>query len=455
MSARNLRKSHASFGKLLKASYPLIISQSTLAVMQMTDLLLLSDLGDDVIAAISPAGMLLLVLSQFGSGYIEASMAFVSQSYGSENFARCVRYALQAVYFSVVIGVMMLTTWFMAPILVGTLELDLPVYETAVDYFQVSVFSLSALFVSASFEAFFLGIGRPKITMITSVVTMIVNIPLSYCLINGALGLPVMGATGAAFGTLLAALLNALLLVVIFASASRQRACVRAAWRFDWQIQKRMASVGVASGLQCMIDVFSWGILLIALISRFGTAHLAAGTVLLRCMHLSFLPVDGIARTLNSFTGQAIGANHYRLACSQAAAVAKIATVYMGTMALLFLFFRQQIMEIFTDEPLVIQIGSSAMVFVALFQIFDALNITYVNALQGAGDTVWTSMANLILSLVILLCGGLLVSFLRPEWGSSGVWAVAALYVCVQGITFAYRWKQGVWKHIDIFDEGT
>ncbi|MGK0190224.1 MAG: hypothetical protein ACI9R3_006047, partial [Verrucomicrobiales bacterium] len=33
------------------------------------------------------------------------------------------------------------------------------------------------------------------------------------------------------------------------------------------------------------------------------------------------------------------------------------------------------------------------------------------------------------------------------------VWAVAAFYVCAQGITFAYRWKQGIWKHIDIFEE--
>ncbi|MGK0186118.1 MAG: MATE family multidrug resistance protein, partial [Verrucomicrobiales bacterium] len=421
MSARNLRKSHASPGKLLKASYPLIISQSTLAVMQMTDLLLLSNLGGDVIAAISPAGMLLLVLSQFGSGYIEAGMAFISQSYGGEHFARCIRYTFQAVYFSVALGVTMLATWFMAPSLIGVIELDLPVFEIAVDYFQVSVFSLSALFVSASLEAFFLGAGRPKITMFTSLVTMTVNIPLSYCLINGALGLPMMGATGAALGTLLAALLNTLLLVVLFVSSTRHRAYFRSAWRFDRLIQKRMASVGIASGIQCTIDVFSWGVLLIALISRFGMPHLTAGTVMLRCMHLSFLPVDGIARTLNSFTGQAIGAGRYRLACSQVSAVAKISTVYMGAMALLFLLFRQQIMEFFSDDPLVIQIGSTAMIFVALFQIFDALNITYVNALQGAGDTVWASMANLILSLVILLGGGLLVSYLRPEWGSSGV----------------------------------
>ena len=74
----------------------------------------------------------------------------------------------------------------------------------------------------------------------------------------------------------------------------------------------------------------------------------------------------------------------------------------MVFIALVVYVFRYPIMHFFSEDPEVIAIGAQAMICVSLFQLFDAMNITYVHALQGAGDSAWPSVVNLFLSLVFL-----------------------------------------------------
>ena len=114
----------------------------------------------------------------------------------------------------------------------------------------------------------------------------------------------------------------------------------------------------------------------------------------------------------------------------------------------------EPILDFFSDDPEVILIGAGAMVFVSLFQFFDAMNISYLNALQGAGDNLWPSLANGVLCVVVLLGGGLVVVHFYPEAGSRGIWAVTGLYILGQGLAFRGRWMGGKWKSIDLFEDG-
>jgi Na+-driven multidrug efflux pump len=118
----------------------------------------------------------------------------------------------------------------------------------------------------------------------------------------------------------------------------------------------------------------------------------------------------------------------------------------MILMALLYFALGGKIIRVFTNDEAVIAAGTTAMLWVAAFQFFDAMNVTYSNALQGAGDTAWPSAVNLVISLVILFGGGLAVVTFLPGTASSGVWAVATLYVIAHGILYGLRWKSRLWQ---------
>ena len=67
----------------------------------------------------------------------------------------------------------------------------------------------------------------------------------------------------------------------------------------------------------------------------------------------------------------------------RAGAAARITIGYMGLIGVILLVFRRGLIGLFTEDAAVIQAGSWILIWAALFQGFDALAITYTNALRG------------------------------------------------------------------------
>ena len=118
---------------------------------------------------------------------------------------------------------------------------------------------------------------------------------------------------------------------------------------------------------------------------------------------------------------------------------------FLNRMGLLLYFARVPIIGLFTDDPEVVGILMGSLVYVAVIQIFDSFNITYVNALYAAGDTRWPSIINAILCLAVFVGGCVLVVAFLPALGSPGIWMVAAIYIFFQGAFFWARWKSDTW----------
>lgn len=216
---------------------------------------------------------------------------------------------------------------------------------------------------------------------------------------------------------------------------------------------KRMLQIGIPSGVQGCIDMFSWGIMLTWLIGHFGYKHLAAQTILTTCIRFSFVPAEGVANALCTLVGRAQGRRDFLAAKRLAKTTFRMIVVYMLCMAALFYFGRYWIMGWFTTDLEVIAYGAECMFFVAAFQYFDAMNVTYINSLQGAGDTAWPTAMQIILTAVILLGGGLAMIHFFPELKSTGVWIVAAIYVACQGVVFRFRWSSGRWRRIRLLHD--
>ena len=67
-----------------------------------------------------------------------------------------------------------------------------------------------------SLSCFFSGIGKTRIVMISAIVTMCVNVVINYILIFGRFGFPALGIEGAAYGSIIAAFVGVLVLLVYF-----------------------------------------------------------------------------------------------------------------------------------------------------------------------------------------------------------------------------------------------
>ncbi len=418
--------------------------------MQFTDAWMAGKLGSTELAAMTPAGLLVSLLSIFGIEALTGVTAQVSQAVGKGKPTLAARAAWQGVYCGALYGWLCLilhpAAYDTFNLLIRNQSHELLTLETL--YFRISLLGLAPLMAATALGNFFTGIGRTRTVMIASLTGVAANGVFSYVLAFGWGGVPAMGFAGIAWGTLAATVLQGLILLACYLGpAALRRKYQTHAGGFSKKRAWRLIRTGLPAGLHGSVDYLAWGVVLTWLISFFGEAHLAAQTIMVRCITLSFLPADGLASALTTLVGQATGARDYLLARRYARAGFLLISGWMGTMALIYICFGEWIIRLFTDDPAIIAAGSTAILWVAAFQFFDAMNVTYTNALQGAGDTAWPGAVNLTLSLVILLGGGLAVVTFLPGTASSGVWAVATFYIFCQGMIFYRRWRTRAWQN--------
>ena len=168
----------------------------------------------------------------------------------------------------------------------------------------------------------------------------------------------------------------------------------------------------------------------------------------MRCMQLTFMPAEGVATVVLTLVANSVGKGSHERARAHVKTCFRINSIFMLTAGIILYIFRQPIVSLFTNEPEVISIACGGMLFVSLSQWFDSMNITYLHALQGTGDTKWTSVVNVFLSVLILGVGGAIAVSHFREQGSLVIWSLALTYIACQGILFWMRWRSEAWRSI-------
>jgi MATE family multidrug resistance protein len=216
------------------------------------------------------------------------------------------------------------------------------------------------------------------------------------------------------------------------------------------QLFIRLIRVGAPAGAMPVFDLLTWGVIIIALIGMFGTAHLAANSIVIRYLHLLFMPSFAIGTVLTAMVGQAIGAGDPDRAQRRAWLGFKLISSYMVCVGLVYFLYREPLMRVFTDEEAVVQAGMRIFLCVAIYQLFDAMFLTYSHTLRGAGDTVYPTLLMVVSGTVVLVGGGLALVRWAPGLESLGPWLATTAHAIVLGLGMLVRWQSGHWRKIRI-----
>jgi len=449
-SIGNITKSiDPSLSLTLRLAMPVILLNLTFAAMQATDAWIVGKLGSRSLAAITLPSMGIFVIVSFAYSFLGIVTALVGQSYGAGEKNNCGHFAWIGIFSALAIGIVSILLWPLGSvfeIFAGSQYGSLGNLESR--YFKISLLALPGVLVTNAIANFYIGTKRPGPVLICSLIGLILNFTITYGLVFGIGPFPHYGFDGAAWGTVFATILECSILFIHFVTAkSNQSLNTRKAPKSLRGI-RRLWSSGLPAGIQGAVDILSWGVLVGALISYYGEEALAAGAILMRCMQLTFMPAEGVATVVLTLVANSVGKDSPQQAHAHVKTCFRINSLFMVSSGLILYIFRHQIVSIFTDQPEVISIACGGMLFVSLSQWFDSMNITYLHALQGTGDTKWTSIANVLLSILILGVGGTIaVNYFRDQ-GSLVIWALALLYITCQGILFWMRWRSEAWFKI-------
>ncbi|MFN7136012.1 MAG: MATE family efflux transporter [Thermomonas sp.] len=259
-------------------------------------------------------------------------------------------------------------------------------------------------------------------TMLLGFGGLLLLAPAGYVLTNGLFGLPELGAAGVGIASALMFWLQAIAFAVYLARA-RRFADLGLFARWDRPHGKTLRGL-LRTGLPIGVTVTMEGGLFVAtalLIGRLGEVPAASHQIALNVASLCFMVPFGLAEATTVRVGHALGRGDREGVRRAAFAGFALALATQAGSALLMLLGHQAIAGLYTTDPAVIALAGSLLLYAALFQFPDGIQVVSAGALRGLKDTrvpMWlAALAYWGIGMPVGAGLGLALG-----WGAPGMW---------------------------------
>jgi MATE family multidrug resistance protein len=166
----------------------------------------------------------------------------------------------------------------------------------------------------------------------------------------------------------------------------------------------------------------------------------------------------GFGIAISVLVGQYLGADKADLAQSATYSGFHLTLAYMFAIAAAYVLFPDLFVAPFAhnaDPQSFSEIYRYAVIllrFVAIYSLFDAMNIIFCSAIKGAGDTRYVMFVTVLLSVFVLIVPVYLVIEVL-EFGLMYAWVLATVYVTLLGVIFYLRFFGGKWKSMRVIEQ--
>lgn len=444
---------------VLALSWPAIVQQLMLTLVQYIDTAMVGSLGPNATASVGVVSSSVWLFNGLLGAAATGFAVQVAQHIGARETERARSVVRESMLFSLLFGVFMgsaaAALSFSLPGLLGAEEAIRP---DASAYFLIVGCSMPFLMAINLMSSLLRCMGDTRTPMLFNITLNILNTIFNFLLIYepreaSVFGLRVflpgagLGVPGAALGSALASLLVALLFLRRFLSRDFPlRISLRDRFRFTRDCLSAMIRIAIP---QAMAHTASCGaqIAVTVIVAGLGTQAVAANSLAVTAEALCYQPGYGVSTAATTLVGQSIGAGRRDLAVRFARVSTLLGMAIMTGTGLLMFLFAEPLIGMFTPDADVMRLGASVLRIEAFTEPLFAASIVASGAFSGAGDTKWSFAANLLsmwgirLPIALLLIGSL---------GLTGMWIAMACELSIKGLIFLWRLRSKKW-----LDSGT
>jgi len=340
-------------------------------------------ISTQALAALSLSFPVFFIILALGSGFATGTTALIATALGASLKPQAKMFAIQGITFGVLMsmGITVLGIW-SSPWLFTMLGASGEYLAMCLVYMDIIFLGTVFFILNFMLNAILNALGDTRSFRNFLIVSFFLNIVLDFWFIYGGAGVPPMGIAGIAVATILIQALGSVYLG--FQVSRTELICDRCSRDMipKLHVVKEIARQGIPSSMNLM--TVGLGVFVITyFISSFGKEAVAAYGVAIRIEQLVLLPTIGLNIATVTIVAQNNGARLYE----RINEVVRTALAYggvlmvMGTIVMFFL--SPHLMKCFTDDPLVVDIGT-VYLRIASFLLY-AYVILFVNvaALQG------------------------------------------------------------------------
>lgn len=447
----SVRGSHQNYTEgtigrsILLLAIPMVLEMAMESIFAVVDVFFVSRLGPTAVATVGLTESMLVMVYTLAMGLGIGATAMVARRIGERDADGAAVAAMQALWLGVLIAAAIgVGGYLFAPQLLALMGAEPDVISRGTPYAQIMLGGNITVLMLFLINAVFRGAGDAAIAMRALWLANAINLVLDPCLIFGLGPFPELGVTGAAVATNIGRGTGALYALSRLLDRKGRVAITTHHLRLNPGVMWRMIRLSAVGTFQIFIGSASW-VLLIRVVSSFGSVAVAGYTIAIRIVIFAILPSWGLSNAAATMVGQALGAKLPERAERAVWIAAKFNAIFLGSVGLLFVVAAPQIVALFTSEAAVSAYAVSALRIIASGFLFFAFGMVLTQSFNGAGDTWTPTWINLVCFWLFEIPLAWLLA-LKLEWGPAGVfWAVSISYATMATVS-AMLFRRGTWK---------
>lgn len=425
---------------------PLVIEQLLAVFVGMADSIMVANVGEAAVSGVSLVDNIMILIINIFAALATGGAVVAGQYIGRKDEKSACKAATQLVWFVSLSAVaIMILVYFEKDIILNQVfgHITAEVKGHADIYLLIVTASIPFIALYNGGAAIFRAMGNSQVSMRVSLLMNAINVTGNAILVFGLR----IGTAGVAIPTLISRMVAAIVITVLLCNQTRILHIERTLKiRFDGRMIRKILAIGVPNGLEN--SMFQLGkILVLSLVSTFGTYAIAANAVSNAIALFQILPGMAISLAITTVISQCVGANDYEQVHYYLKKLLAIIYVAMvGTVALIFLAL-PLILKAYNLSDQTAAAATNIIHFHGISaMIIWPLSFALPAAYRAAGDAK-ACMYTSIVSMWIFRIG---FSYLVGKYmglGVFGVWVAMVIDWVVRAICFIIRYFNGKWKH--------
>jgi multidrug resistance protein, MATE family len=442
-------RSAVSLPALLRLAWPIVFSRLSQTIIGLSDALFVASLGPAALAAVATGAFNAFTLLILPVGVMYMVSSFSAQLHGRGDGRGARRFAwyglaVAAVTQLVCVAVLPTVGWAL-----GLLPYDESLKVLMARFLGLRLLGGGAAVGLEALANYYGGLGRTRPGMVANLAAMVLNVLGNWILIEGHLGAPAMGVAGSALASALATSAAFLGFFGYFLREAPQGPLGLQAAEL-W----RLLRFGVPSGFNWLFEFLGFMFFVNVVVAGLGTTALAAMNAVILLNTVSFMPAFGVASAGAILVGHAIGAGRPDEVPRAVRVTLQVAVTWQGLVGLTYLAVPGLLMAPFArgaEAAELTAVGVRMLLVSAAWQVFDATATTLAEALRAAGDTLFPTLARLLISWLVFAPGAYLCAT-RLHWTEVGSTAWLAGYLALLAAVLAWRYRSGAWRRVRLLE---
>jgi len=434
----------------LRLAFPVILGMLGHMFVSFADNVMVGQLGAAELAAVSLGNSFFFIAMSLGIGFASAITPIVAEADSAKNPVGVKNALKHGLILCGLLSGILYSLMLLAKPVMRNMDQPLEVVDLAIPYLDIIAISIIPLVIFEALKRFSDGLSNTKHPMYATILANIINVVINYLLIFGSFGFPKLGIIGAGVGTLISRVIMVVFLWIIFTKNKRFKLYVTEI-KFkitNIKIFKKITDIGLPSAFQMLFEVgiFTAAIWMSGVL---GKNYQAANQIAFNLSAMTFMVGIGLGVAATIRVGNQKGLFDFVALRKIAFSIFLLTVLIEIIFALMFFILKDWLPTLYLDTENisktiengeVILIASKLLLIVALFQIFDGLQVVILGALRGLQDvkipTLITFIAYWLIGFPICFYLGLYTPL-----KSIGIWIGLLISLAVSSILLYLRFN--------------